>query len=55
MKILEKIDINYPELMSIEDCDKSFIKAIKVLDDKIYFVNVNQNNANLIQLNINGV
>ncbi|CAD8121177.1 unnamed protein product [Paramecium sonneborni] len=55
VKIFEKIDINYPELMTIENCDKSFIKALKVLEDRIYLVNVNQNNANLIQLDINGV
>lgn len=41
VKILEKIDINYPEFLTIEDCDKSIIKAFKVLDDLIYLVNIN--------------
>ncbi|CAK70828.1 unnamed protein product (macronuclear) [Paramecium tetraurelia] len=41
LKVFEKIDVNNPDIFTIDDCNKNIIKGFKVLGNMIYLINVN--------------
>ncbi|CAD8201319.1 unnamed protein product [Paramecium octaurelia] len=49
--LFQKIDVNNPDIFTIDDCNKNIIKAFKVLGNMIYLINVNQYYVKIIVLN----